>query len=35
MGTEIDMLVAETCIMDKTLQDPALATRYAASLEPD
>lgn len=35
MGTEIDMLVAGTAVLDKAAQDPALAHGYKTAFEPD
>ncbi|MEZ5458828.1 MAG: carbamoyltransferase [Steroidobacteraceae bacterium] len=35
MGTEIEVLAVENCIMEKTDQDPALKTRYETKFELD
>ena len=35
MGTEIDMLVAGTSVLDKPRQDPCLLQDYKSTLEPD
>ncbi|MDE4133894.1 carbamoyltransferase [Phaeobacter sp. QD34_3] len=35
MGTEIDVLVAGNCILEKEAQDPALRLDYKSALEPD
>ena len=35
MGTGIDLLVAGDCLLDKELQDPALAADHAAGFAPD
>jgi len=35
MGTEIDVLVAENCYLDKKDQDPALRQSYQGEFEPD
>jgi hypothetical protein len=35
MGTEIEVLAVENCIMEKTDQDPTLKSRYETKFELD
>ena len=35
MGTGLDLLAVGNCLMDKSAQDPALATRYERSFQLD
>ena len=35
MGTEIDLLVAENCVLRKEEQDPRLRLNYKAAFTPD
>ena len=35
MGTEIEVLAIENCILEKQDQDPALRTRYESSFDLD